>query len=210
MNKMSNQTTLRNPNSSLMSRLLLLLLIGSQCLSAQQVVPGPTSSTSTSSGSATSSTDDTAAITSATAVGQSTDGIDGQPVLTTQQILRLLQQKPELVTELKSLAADQLTQLGTPTQADSISDEMLYRQIAVSPEFRATITRWLLARGYTPLDDLQGMSPGGDGMLGDGNSGSRDASSFDPLKDGAGLLGASANASLPSGLDGQPSRDPAG
>jgi protein involved in polysaccharide export with SLBB domain len=70
------------------------------------------------------------------------------------QIISILQQKPELVPELKQLVADQLQQQGTTVQADSITDEMLFSQIAANPALRASITIWLRARGYVSADDM--------------------------------------------------------
>ncbi len=67
----------------------------------------------------------------------------------------ILQQKPEVIIEIKSLVADQLQQQGIDTQADSISDEMLYRQISSSSDLRSSITLWLRARGYISNADLQ-------------------------------------------------------
>ena len=75
--------------------------------------------------------------------------------LTAAQINAVLQQKPEVVVELKSLVADQLTQQGISTQADSITDEMLFSQIASNADLRANITLWLRARGYISESDLQ-------------------------------------------------------
>ena len=75
--------------------------------------------------------------------------------LTAAQINAVLQQKPEIVVELKSLVADQLTQQGINTQADSITDEMLFSQIASSADLRSNITLWLRARGYVSDADLQ-------------------------------------------------------
>jgi protein involved in polysaccharide export with SLBB domain len=66
----------------------------------------------------------------------------------------ILQQRPEVVVELRQFAADQLQQQGVPTQADSISDQMLYGQIASNPQLRSSITVWLRARGYISDADL--------------------------------------------------------
>ena len=44
--------------------------------------------------------------------------------------------------------ADLAQQQGTALQPDSITDQMLYSQIASSPELRANITIFLRARGY--------------------------------------------------------------
>jgi protein involved in polysaccharide export with SLBB domain len=70
------------------------------------------------------------------------------------QIISILQQRPELVVELKSLVADQLQQQGVTTQADSITDEMLLSQISTNATLRASITVWLRARGYVSADEM--------------------------------------------------------
>ncbi len=84
-----------------------------------------------------------------------TSDSNSRTALTAAQINAVLQQKPEIVVELKSLVADQLTQQGISTQADSITDEMLFSQISSSADLRANITLWLRARGYVSESDLQ-------------------------------------------------------
>ncbi len=79
---------------------------------------------------------------------------DQRDSLTAAQIDDILQQRPELVVELKSLLADQSQQRGGNTLADSITDEQLFHQIAISPTLRANITTWLVARGYVTQADL--------------------------------------------------------
>jgi protein involved in polysaccharide export with SLBB domain len=128
---------------------------------AQQVAapvtsPGSTTDT-TSSASDTTST--------------STSPFNQRSSLTASQIIAILQQRPELVVELKSEVADQLQQQGIQTQADSISDEMLLSQISTNAQLRASITVWLRARGYVSaaemdrllssdaLDEDSGLSP---------------------------------------------------
>jgi protein involved in polysaccharide export with SLBB domain len=71
------------------------------------------------------------------------------------RILAILQEKPEVVIELKSLLADRLTEQGVPTQPDSITDETLYSQIASSVEVRVAVTNFLRARGYVSDTDIQ-------------------------------------------------------
>jgi len=90
----------------------------------------------------------------ASTTGASVTSPSGQPSLSAAQISAVLQRRPEVVTELKSFVADQAQQKGVPLQADSITDEMLYAQIASSPDLRASITLWLLARGYVSETDL--------------------------------------------------------
>lgn len=75
--------------------------------------------------------------------------------LTASQIDEILQQKPEIVIEIKSLMAQQVQQQGIDAQADSISDEMLYQQISSNADLRNSITLWLRARGYVSDADLQ-------------------------------------------------------
>jgi protein involved in polysaccharide export with SLBB domain len=74
--------------------------------------------------------------------------------LTAAQIGDVLQQRPELVVELKSLLADESQQRGGNTLADSITDEQLFHQIAISIAFRSNVTTWLLARGYVTQADI--------------------------------------------------------
>ena len=75
--------------------------------------------------------------------------------LTAAQILIVLQEKPEVVIELKSVLAETLDQQGISIQADSITDEMLYSQITSNNQVRADITSFLRARGYISEDDIQ-------------------------------------------------------
>jgi protein involved in polysaccharide export with SLBB domain len=75
--------------------------------------------------------------------------------LTANQIIALVNARPELVVELKKLMADQLEQQGTQIQEDSITDEMLFSRIASDADLRDVITNWLRARGYISNTDLQ-------------------------------------------------------
>jgi protein involved in polysaccharide export with SLBB domain len=97
-----------------------------------------------------------------TATERGTDsgsGIDqslGTPAaLSADQIFAILQAQPDALAELKSLVSDLAQQQGTPIQAESITDEMLYSKIAASPELRVNITTFLRARGYVTDADLQ-------------------------------------------------------
>jgi len=90
--------------------------------------------------------------------------------LSTDQIFAVLQAQPDALAELKSLVSDLAEQRGTPIQADAITDEMLYRQIAASPELRANITTFLRARGY--VTDVQLQSYADESYEGDGLSSS--------------------------------------
>lgn len=79
----------------------------------------------------------------------------GTPLsLSSDQIIRILQQNPDLVVELKSQVADRLQQQGTQVDANDITDQMLYNQIATNAGLRANITTFLRARGYVSSNDL--------------------------------------------------------
>ena len=88
-------------------------------------------------------------------------GLQPGAALSADQITTILQQNPELATELKQQIADRLRQQGTDVTAGDISDEMLYRQIANSADLRASITTVLQARGYVSNDDLLSSGLGG-------------------------------------------------
>jgi protein involved in polysaccharide export with SLBB domain len=119
----------------------LLLMLTAGVASAQQ--PSPSSSTAGSDTSASSA---------------GTPSADS--ALSASQIIELLRQKPELMVDLKNLAAEQLQAQGTPIQADSITDEMLLGKIASDATVRANITTWLRARGYVTTADIeQAKSP---------------------------------------------------
>ena len=78
--------------------------------------------------------------------------------LPASQIIAILQQRPDVVVELKSLLADQMQQQGVQIQADSITDEMLYNQIVANPDVRTHVTTFLRARGYISDDNLQAQA----------------------------------------------------
>jgi protein involved in polysaccharide export with SLBB domain len=85
--------------------------------------------------------------------------------LSSDQIIHILQQNPDLVVELKSQVADRLQQQGTPIDANDISDQMLYNQIATNADLRANITTFLRARGYVSSNDLPTGSSVGEGSI---------------------------------------------
>lgn len=122
---------------------VLLALCGS--VLAQQVA-APIASPGSSTTDTTSSASDT--------TSSSTSPFNQRTSLTASQIITILQQRPELVVELKSVVADQLQQQGIQTQADSISDEMLLSQISTNAQLRANITVWLRARGYVSAAEM--------------------------------------------------------
>jgi len=86
--------------------------------------------------------------------------VDIPGALTSLQILKVLQQKTGAIIEVKSMLADDMQQRGSQIQADDITDEMLYNQIASSAALRQHVTTFLLARGYISDGDLQQAVPG--------------------------------------------------
>lgn len=103
--------------------------------------------------------------------------------LSGDQIIQILQQNPDLLTEVKEQVAGRLQQQGTQIQASDISDEMLYSQISTNASVRASITTFLQVHGYAPqgsslqtigdVDTTREMSSlqAGDSHLGNTNPG---------------------------------------
>ncbi len=82
----------------------------------------------------------------------------GTEVLSADQIINILQQNPDITTELKSLAAERMQEQGTQLDPNNISDEMLYQQISTSENLRASITTFLQARGFVAESGAQPTS----------------------------------------------------
>lgn len=79
--------------------------------------------------------------------------------LSADQIIRRLEENPELVEELKSELTDRMRQQGVQIDPNDISDATLYRQISSNPNLRASITSVLRARGCVS-NDLQSTGSG--------------------------------------------------
>jgi protein involved in polysaccharide export with SLBB domain len=151
--------------------LVMTLLFVSGTILSQQLPSAP-SSTSSPLGSSTTdaetngSTTSDAADSRLSSSGSSSNEFSAANSLSAMQINSILQQRPELIIELKSLLADQLQQQGVKIQADSITDEMLFSQIASNADLRANITVWLRSRGYISAADIRrsgtDISPGND------------------------------------------------
>jgi protein involved in polysaccharide export with SLBB domain len=124
----------------------MLLLVASCSVLCSQDLPASTTPADTNTTSSSAE---------ATTSSNTGTNLRTRSSLTAGQIDVILQQKPEVVVDIKSLIAEQLQQPGTDIQADSISDEMLYREISSSAELRSNITMWLRARGYISNADLQ-------------------------------------------------------
>ncbi len=112
---------------------ILVCLLCSQALSQQSLSAD------------TSTNEDTASTSTAT-------GMD--MALPASRIIELLREKPELLIELKKVAADQLQARGIPVQEDSITDEALFQRITTDQKLRSNITLWLRARGYVSDADV--------------------------------------------------------
>jgi len=92
---------------------------------------------------------------------------DSQPngSLSADQIIAIVEQNPELASELKSQIADRLRGQGVDVSPEDVSDEMLYRQISNSAELRTGITTVLRARGYVSGDVPLLANSGGQAAL---------------------------------------------
>ncbi len=128
--------------------LLLIVLVSGRNISAQTSqsppsvsLPQTTLPTGTESTGSTSDLDE-----------NSRSSERPRTTLSAAQIITILQDRPQVVVELKTLLAEAQQ---PPVQPDSISDEMLYSQIASSKELRDNITVFLRARGYVSDDDFQ-------------------------------------------------------
>jgi hypothetical protein len=98
-------------------------------------------STSPPSGSADQSVDTESAASSRDSLAPDSSS---NVSLSATQIISIIQNRPEVVVELKELIAETQT-TGAPVQADSITDEALYSQIVASKELRQSITSCVLA-----------------------------------------------------------------
>lgn len=109
------------------------------------------------------STESSGGGTTSGANNDSSAGSGGQALgapLSSDQIISILEQNPDLMTELKSQIADQMAQQGTEIDPNDISDTMLDNQIESSARLRANITAVLRARGIVSDDDLQSAGMG--------------------------------------------------
>jgi protein involved in polysaccharide export with SLBB domain len=70
-------------------------------------------------------------------------------------IISILQARPEVMIDVKRLAAQSAQSQGVPVRDDSITDEMVFLRINSDAEFRKAITSWLWTRGYVTQDDLE-------------------------------------------------------
>jgi len=75
--------------------------------------------------------------------------------LPADRIIELLREKPELLIEVKKVAAERLQAQGVDVQEDSITDELLFSKIVSDANLRSGLTLWLRARGYVSDADIQ-------------------------------------------------------
>jgi protein involved in polysaccharide export with SLBB domain len=122
--------------------------------------------------------------------------------LSAQQIVHILQQSPDLVVELKSIVADRSQAQGEPVDANTITDETLYAQIAASANLRASITTFLRARGYISENDLEGEASGAGNRASEIGLSSGSNTSLQPIGPGANGVGGDMTSGLPRNNDG--------
>ncbi len=121
--------------------------------------------------------------------------------LSSSQIIDILQQNPDLVLELKSQVADRMQEQGMQIDANDISDEMLYDQIAGNAGLRANITSFLRARGYVSDDDLQTAASGVGGASDTIGPAQRALPQAGPINSSRSSAESGLNSGLNSGLD---------
>ena len=111
-------------------------------------------------------------------LGGQTPGQAQSVALTSDQIISILEQNPDLAMELKSQIADRMNQQGMQIDPSEISDQMLYNQIASNAALRANITTVLRARGMVSDADIESarMSSENESGLNSVNSMSMDQS----------------------------------
>jgi len=159
---------------------LAVLLLATLAMHAQSTQSNPDSngaqSTGSSSADGASSPD-----ASRTTAGSSSDQNDQEmsagttsapnASLTARQIFGILQEKPEVVIELKSQLADQLQQQGVTVDPGTVTDEMLYNAIATDRNVRSKITLYLRVRGYISDTDLRATELGAESLTDQSMSG---------------------------------------
>ena len=76
-------------------------------------------------------------------------------VLSANQIIVILHERPEVVVDVKQVVADYFRRQGISVQPDSITDEILFSNLAMKAELRQTVSAWLRARGYASDADFE-------------------------------------------------------
>jgi protein involved in polysaccharide export with SLBB domain len=75
--------------------------------------------------------------------------------LPASNIIEILNQKPELMVDLKHLVAEQLQAQGINIEEGAITDEMVRSKIISDASVRQNVTLWLRSRGYVTADDVE-------------------------------------------------------
>src|SRR5208283_4980551 len=100
----------------------------------------------------------------------------GQPALSSDRIISILRQQPELLAAAKEAAANQLS-----VDPSTITDDVIYDRIRQDPNLRAQITEELSRRGYDVSPDMEvGPAAAGRGAL---KTGSRQVAEAGPSED---------------------------
>ncbi len=93
-----------------------------------------------------------------------TSGSGLATVLSTNQIISILHRTPEVIVDLKHVMVEFFFKRGIAVQENSITDEMLFSNIATNAALRQTISVWLRARGYASDADFDSsMEPSAEG-----------------------------------------------
>lgn len=79
---------------------------------------------------------------------------DSATVLSTNQIIAVLHAKPEVIVDLKQVMTEYFLKQGIAVQADSITDEILFRNLASNAGLREAASIWMRARGYASDEDF--------------------------------------------------------
>ncbi|WP_263417609.1 SLBB domain-containing protein [Terriglobus albidus] len=74
------------------------------------------------------------------------------------EVIRVLQDNPDAMIEVKTVIAEYLTQQGNPTQPDSISDQALYTRLQTNAELRNNVITFLRSRGYLTDAEAPGVT----------------------------------------------------
>ena len=85
---------------------------------------------------------------------QREDRVESATVLSANQIIAILHAKPEVVVDLKQVMVNYFFKQGIAVQEDSITDEILFSNLASNAGLREAISVWLRARGYASDEDF--------------------------------------------------------
>ena len=75
-------------------------------------------------------------------------------MLSANQIIAILHAKPEVIVDLKQVMVSYFFKQGIAVQEDSITDEILFSNLASNAGLREAISVWLRARGYASDEDF--------------------------------------------------------